>query len=89
MSYEPSRSKAYNSDIRWRILYQRFALEYSVSDNLGVSQSTVCQIGSLFDSTGSFDQNSDPNKGVALKALSSYAEFYIMEVVLERPGIYL
>ena len=49
MSYEPSRSKAYDSDIRWRIVYQRLALEYSVqrvSANLGVSQSTVRRIGS-------------------------------------------
>ena len=92
MSYEPSRSKAYDSNIHWRIVYQRFALEYSVqrvSENLGVSPSTVRQIGSLFDSTGSVDQKVDPDKGVALKTLSSYDEFYIMELVLERPGIYL
>ena len=74
------------------IVYQCFALEYSaqrVSENLGVSPSTVRQIGSLFDSTGSVDQKVDPDKGVALKTLSSYDEFYIMELVLERPGIYL
>ena len=92
MSYEPYRSKAYDSDIRWRIVCQCFALEYSVqcvSENLGVSPSTVCWIGSLFDSTGCVDQKVDPDKGVALKTLSSYDEFYIMELVLERPGIYL
>ena len=93
MSYEPSRSKAYNSDIRWRIVYQRFALEYSVqcvSANLGVSQSTVHRIGSLFHSTGSVDLKVVPDKGAMLiKSLSSYDEFYIMELVVERPGIYL
>lgn len=86
MSYEPSRLKAYDSDIRWRIVYQRFALEYSVqhiSANPGVSPSTVRRIGSLFDSTGSVDQKVDPDKGAALKALLSH-EFYIMELVLER-----
>ena len=92
MSYEPSRSKAYDSDIRWRIVYQRFALEYSVervSANLGVSQSTVRRIGSLFDSTGSVDPKVVPDKVATLKSLSSYDEFYIMELILERPGIYL
>ena len=57
-----------------------------VSENLGISQSTVW---SLFDSTGSIDQKVDPDKGQALKVLSSYDEFYIMELVLEKPGIYL
>lgn len=92
MSYEPSRSKAYDNDVRWRIVYQRFALEYSVqrvSENLSVSQSTVRRIGDLFDSTGSVDPKVDPDKGQALKALSSYDEFYVMELVLEKPGIYL
>ena len=46
MFYEPSRSKAYDSDLRWRIVYQHFALEYSVqkvSENLGVSPLYVRQ----------------------------------------------
>ena len=76
--------KAYDSDLRWCIVYQHFALEYSVqqvSENLGVSQSTVRQIESLFDSTGNVNPKVDPNKGQALKALSSYDEFYIMELV--------
>ena len=92
MSYEPSRSKAYDNDVCWRIVYQRFALEFSVqqvSENLGVSQSSVRRIARLFDSTGSVDPKVDPDKGQALKALSSYDEFYIMELVLEKPGIYL
>ena len=91
MSYEPSRSKACNNDIRWRIVYQRFALEYSVrvSENLGISQSTVRRIGSLFDCTGSVNLKVDPDKGQTLKALSSYDEFYIMELVLEKPGVHL
>ena len=43
----------------------------------------------LFDSTGSADPKIDPDKGQALKAISSYDEFYIMELVLEKSGIYL
>ena len=56
MSYEPSRSKLYDNDIRWQVVYQLMALEYSVqqvSNNLGISPATVRRIGQLFDSTGS------------------------------------
>ncbi len=92
MSYEPSRSKAYENDLRWRIVYQLRALECSVmrvSDNLGVSPSTVRRIGRLFDTTGSIDKKSRLDGGQALKLLTSYDEWMIMELVLERPGIYL
>ena len=37
MSYEPWRSRAYDSDLKWRMIYQRKVLEYSpkrVSENL-------------------------------------------------------
>jgi transposase len=92
MLYEPSRSKPYDTDIRWRVVYQLRALECSVqqvSDNLGISVSTVRRIGQLFDSTGSVDKQACPDKGLALKALTTYDEFIIMELVLQRPGIYL
>ena len=42
-----SRNTAYNKDHRWRIVYQRKALEYSVrqvAENLGVSPATVHRI---------------------------------------------
>ena len=58
MSYKPARSKAYGSDIRWRIVYQLRVLDYSaacVSSNLGVSVSTVRHIGKVFDETGNVD----------------------------------
>ena len=92
MSYDPSRSKAYDGDVRWRIVYQRYALEYSVqqvSDNLGVSHSTVRQIRKFFDTTGSIEPKPVPDRGETLNALTSYSEFYIMELVLDNPGIYL
>ena len=92
MSYEPSRSKPYDNDIRWRVVYQLMALEYSVQQvttNLGISASTVRRIGQLFDSTGSVDKQSCPDRGLALKVLTTYDEFIIMELVLQRPGIYL
>ena len=92
MSYEPSRSKAYENDLRWRIVYQLRALEYSanrVSNNLGVSVSTVRRIARLFDTAGNVDKKSCRDRGQALKHLTSYDEWIIMELVLERPGIYL
>jgi hypothetical protein len=35
------------------------------------------------------DKQACPDKGLALKALTTYDEFIIMELVLQRPGIYL
>lgn len=92
MSYEPGRSKAYGIDIRWRIVYQLRVLDYSVdrvSANLGISVSTVRRIGKLFDTTGSVDAKTGLTRSQSQKILTSYDEFLIMELVLEKPGIYL
>ena len=51
-SYKSSRTTAYSKDLRWRIVYQRKALEYSmlrVAENLGVSPATVSRTEELFD----------------------------------------
>ena len=71
------------------MVYQLRALEYSVnrvSNNLGVSPSTVRRIAQLFDTTGSVDKKSCRERE---QHLTSYDEWLIMELVLERPGIYL
>lgn len=90
-SYEPSRTKAYDSDLRWRMIYQLTVQNYSlqeVSKNLGVSLSTVCRVRKLFDTTGSVDKQKYPVRLLG-KSLTTYDEFAILELVLQRPGIYL
>ena len=46
-SYESLRSTAYSEDLRWRIVYQRKALEYSVRQKLLVRGKRVSAIGAL------------------------------------------
>ena len=63
MSYETWRAKAYDPDLRWRMIYQRKALDYSarlVSNSLGVSVSTVRIIERYFDSEGNVEKRCYP-----------------------------
>ena len=62
-SYEPWWSKAYNPDLRRRMIYQRKVLNYSprlVSTNLGVSVSTVRRIERRFDTEGNVEKRCYP-----------------------------
>jgi len=58
-SYERTRTNAYSEDLRWRIIYQRLALDYSlqrVADNLGVGVATVLRSkGKVFLSVYEWD----------------------------------
>ena len=88
MSYEPSRTKAYGNDIRWRMVYQVKVLDYSVgqvSANLGVSPSTVRRIVALFDTSGSVDKRLGAHQ-TPIK-LTSYDEWMIMELRCVRTGV--
>ena len=43
-SCEHSRTRAYDEDLRWRIVYQHYALEYSnvrIADNMNIAQLLV------------------------------------------------
>ena len=58
MSAEPSRKKAYSSDLRWRIVYQRIAMNlpfYKIAHNLNIAASTANRIYQLFEQTGGVD----------------------------------
>ena len=46
-SCEHSRTRAYDEDLRWRIVYQHYALEYSnvcIADNMNIDSSTVSSL---------------------------------------------
>ena len=50
-SAEPSRKRAYGNDLRWRIVYQRIAMNLpyqKVAENLNVYTSTAHRIFSRF-----------------------------------------
>ena len=90
-SYEPKRCKAYSSDLRWRMVYQRqcLGLTYeAIGTNLGVDQSTVHRTVNLFLSTGNVEKKKyDPNN--LPRKLTDEIQFFIMHLVLDQPGIML
>ncbi len=81
MSIEPSRTRAYHPDLRWRVVYQRYVQDKSVttiSKNLGIDESTVRRVLQLFDST-SVDKRvyTTPIN----RRLSSVDELHMLELV--------
>ena len=92
-SCEPSRTAAYGLDIRWRMVYQRVYLELSfkaISQNLCVDVSTVRRTLDLFMLTGDVTKRPYPEQhGCKLRRLTEDDQLFILNLVLERPGIYL
>ncbi len=92
-SQEPSRTKAYDDDMRWRMVYQRCVLELAYKDiatNLGVDPSTVQRTAERFLATGSISKAEYP-KGHdhPLQKLTQVDEFLILQLILDRPNLYL
>ena len=90
-SCEPKRTRAYSEDLRWRMVWQREALQYSYEDigsNLGVDRSTMIRTVSLFRTTGTVSKKEYP-KDRAARELTSPAQLFILNLVVEKPGIYL
>ena len=90
-SYERARTNAYSEDLRWRIIYQRLALDYSlqrVADNLGVGVATVHRIETAFSESGSVGKKKYPEDHGPHK-LTETDELFILGLVLERPETYL
>ena len=90
MSCEPTRTRAYHPDLRWRMVYQKHVQEksvVSVSKNLCVDQSTVRRVLKLFDTTGCVDGKTYTTP--MTRKLSSADQLHVLELVLQKPGIYL
>ena len=86
-SCQQQRTAAYDEDLRWRMVYQHFGLELS---NLNVDQSTVQRTIKLFETSRTVSKAEYP-KGAShpFTKLTVMDEFLILELVIERPGIYL
>lgn len=90
-SYESKRTKAYTTDLRWRMVYQREALGLSyhvIGRNLGVDSSTVYRTVKLYTTTGSVDKRRYNTANLPRK-LTDSTQFFIMHLVLIQPGIML
>ena len=90
-SMESTRTKAYSSDLRWRMVHQRCMLGCSyreIAERLSVDPSTVYRTVKLFEETGTVTslQGYHENTG---KKLSALDEIALLEFVLEHPSMYL
>ena len=91
MSAEPLRRKAYSTDLRWRIVWQRIAMGLTfrnVASNLSISIGTVHNIYKLFEQTGEVDPKKPCRRPEQAK-LDSYYQLLIIGIVLENPTMYL
>ena len=89
-SCEPFRSSAYQDDLRWRIVWQREGLGLScqeIAGNLNIDRSTVHRTIFLFRNTGNVRKQSLHPNGAC--KLSDPAQLLILQLIVERPGIYL
>lgn len=90
-SCEPSRSSAYSEDIRWRVVWQSLALQLPIKQvamNLCIDQSTARRICDKFETSGEVQKRVYP-ADKAFRKLNEPAQFFILHLVLDRPGIYL
>ena len=88
---EPTRSSAYSSGLRWRMVWQTLALNIPVScvaRNLCVHKRTVHRIVTSFKTTGSVDKRQYPKERLFRK-ITTAAEFYTLSLVIDQPGICL
>ena len=89
-SFESSRSLAYSSDMRWRMVYQRCQMGLSYPEmgkRLNVDPSTVQRTVQLFEETGEV-LSIQGHHDKTTKKLSTHEELVIIEAVLENPGAY-
>lgn len=90
-SLENTRTKAYSSDLRWRMVYLRCVLGYSyreVGEKMCVDPSTVYRTAKLFEETGTVSSIQGYREGPD-KKLSTHDEIVLLELVLEHPSMYL
>ena len=79
------------SDLRWRIVYQVLGLGNTyrtVASNLNIDPSTVARVIARFMEVGGVEKCSYPFNAGIIK-LSEIGKQYIMELAIDKPGIYL
>ena len=90
-SSEPGRTSAYSNDLRWKMVYQREALSLTfsvIASNLCVDVSTVKRVLKLFRETGSVTKKPYPKERSSRK-LTPVLQFFLLDLILSNPGIYL
>ena len=91
MSAEPGRKKAYDIDLRWRVVYQRIGMNLTyekIATNLNIAVSTAYSIFMRFQLTGEVHPVQN-NKRREMRKLDVHEELYTIGMVLDRPSMYL
>lgn len=90
---QPQRTSPYSDELRWRMVYQSYGLNLSyrqIAANLNVDVSTVSRVINRYEETGDVSKKRHPHgHDHHLKRLTPTDEFLILELVAEKPGIYL
>jgi transposase len=92
MSAEPGRKKAYSSDIRWRIIYQRVGMGLTfteIAKNLNIALSTAHRTFSTFERNGTVEPASRNSSRIEMRILDQQGELYVIGLVLNSPTLYL
>ena len=87
-SAEPGRRKAYQSDMRWRIVYQKIALNYNycnIARHLNILTTTAHRVYTIFKETG----NVAPKNASPRRKLDSAQELFVIMTILENPSMFL
>ena len=90
-SCEHSRSSPYSEDIRWRIIWQKLALDHKcpeIAQNLNIDISTVKRILQKFEMTGNVTKKNYPTDRASRK-ITEPVQYFILHLLMRRPGIYL
>ena len=89
MSSEPGRTKAYSSDLRWRIVWHCVALNHKYRETtqaLCISIETVSNVMKIFSASGDITGKKSPGRP-SLHALTAYEELFVISMVLENPRV--
>lgn len=83
------RRAPYSKDLRWRIVWERIALDLTferIAQNLCVSVGTVYNVFKLFQATGEVDPQKPPKRE---RKLDGYHSLYIIGLLLAYPMLHL
>ena len=90
-SAEPSRRAPYSADLRWRVVWQKIAMELPykrIAANLNIATGTAVNIYRRFCNTGGVKHTKQPQR-LNLRVLTDNDELFIIGLVLDNPSLYL
>ena len=90
-SAEPGRKAPYSPDLRWRVVWQRIAFEFSfrkIAENLSIAPSTARAIFKMFEETDDVVAKTQP-KREDTRCLDTHHEVFVIALVMECPSMYL